>query len=130
VPKKIMIIDDEPDIRIYLMAALEDNGYETCTIEDNEPILKAVLAKEPDLIILDIMMPQRSGISMYKELRRTAALKNIPIALISGMSEAKDFMEEGFEKLIDDHTISPPDGFVEKPVKLPALMELVEQLLE
>jgi len=125
-----MIIDDEPDIRIYLMAALEDNGYETCTIEKDEPFHKAVLAKEPDLIILDIMMPRRSGISMYKELRTTAAFRNIPIALISGMSEAKDFMEEGFEKLIDDNTIPPPDGFVEKPVKLPALMELVEQLLE
>ena len=129
-PKKIMLIDDEPDIRIYLMTALEDSGYETCTIEENEPFQKAVLAKEPDLIVLDIMMPQRSGISMYKELRRTAALKNIPIALISGLSEAKDFMEEGFEKLINDNTIPPPDGFVEKPVKLPALMELVKQLLE
>jgi CheY-like chemotaxis protein len=125
-----MIIDDEPDIRIYLMAALEDNGYETCTIEENEPFQKAVLAKEPDLIVLDIMMPQRSGISMYKELRTTAAFKSIPIALISGISEAKDFMEEGFKKLIDDDTIALPDGFVEKPVKLPALMQLVEQLLE
>ncbi len=80
-----MIIDDEADIRLYLMTALEDNGYETCTIEENEPIHKAVSAKEPDLIVLDIMMPQRSGISMYKELRATAAFKNIPIALISGM---------------------------------------------
>jgi twitching motility two-component system response regulator PilH len=88
------------------------------------------LAEEPDLIILDIMMPRRSGISMYKELRRTAAFNNIPIALISGMSPAKDFMEEEFKRLIDDDTIGPPDGFVEKPVKLPALMELVKQLLE
>ena len=129
-PVKIMIIDDEADIRLYLMTALEDNGYETCTIEENEPIHKAVSAKEPDLIVLDIMMPQRSGISMYKELRATAAFNNIPIALISGMSPAKDFMEEEFKKLIDDDTIPPPDGFIEKPVKLPALMELIEQLLE
>lgn len=129
-PKKIMIIDDEPDIRTYLMAALQDSGYETCTIEENESIHKAVLAKEPDLIVLDIMMPQRSGISMYKELRTTAAFKSIPIALISGISPAKDFMEDEFKKLIDDETIPPPDGFIEKPVKLPALTELVEQLLE
>ncbi len=129
-PKRIMVIDDEPDIRIYLMAALEDNGYETCTIEEDEPIHKAVLAKEPDLIVLDIMMPKRSGISIYEELRRTASFKNIPIALISAMSSEKDFMEEEFKELIDNDTIALPEGFIEKPIKLPALMELVEQLLE
>jgi len=130
VPKKIMVIDDEPDILIYLMTALEDNGYETCTIEENESIRKAVLDKKPDLIVLDIMMPRRSGISMYKELRTISAFKNIPIALISGMSQAKDFMEEGLKKLIGDDTIPPPDGFIEKPIRLPALMKIVEQLLE
>lgn len=129
-PKTIMVIDDEPDILLYLMAALEDRGYYTCTIEENEPIHKAVLAKKPDLIVLDIMMPRRSGISMYKELRRTATSKNIPIALISGMSSAKDFLGDEFKELIDNDTIGPPEGFIEKPVKLPALMELVEQLLE
>ena len=129
-PKKIMVIDDEPDIRLYLMAALEDRGYETCTIEENEPIHKAVSAKEPDLIVLDIMMPRRSDISMDKELRRRAAFKNIPIALISGMSPAKDFMEEEFKELIDNDTIAPPEGFIEKPIKLPTFMELVENLLE
>ena len=67
---------------------------------------------------------------MYKELRTTAAFKSIPIALISGISEAKNFMEEGFKELIDDDTIALPDGFIEKPVKLPALMQLVEQLME
>ena len=129
VPKKIMVIDDEPDIRIYLMTALGDRGYETCTIEENDPIDKAVLANKPDLIVLDIMMPRRSGISIYKELRRTEALKNIPIALISGMSPVNNFMEE-INKKIDNGTISPPDGFIEKPVKLPAFMELVKKLLE
>ena len=128
-PKKIMVIDDEPDIRIYLMTALEDCGYETCTIEENDPIHKAVLANKPDLIVLDIMMPRRSGISIYKELRRTETLKSIPIALISGMSPVSKFMEEA-KINIDNDTIDPPDGFIEKPVKLPAFMKLVEQLLE
>lgn len=127
-PKRIMIIDDEPDIRTYLMTALEDRGYETCTMEENEPIQKAVLANKPDLIVLDIMMPRRSGISIYKELRGKEEFKNIPIALISGISPVKDFMDE-LNEMIDNDTILPPDGFIEKPVKLPAFIELVEKLL-
>ena len=127
--KNVMIIDDEPDIRRYLMAALEDNGYETCTIDENEPIIDAVREWEPDLIILDVMMPRRSGVSIYLELRTSLAFRNIPIVLISGISPAKDFMEEALEKLIKDKTIPPPEGFIEKPLKLPLLMELVEQSL-
>ena len=127
--KKIMVIDDEPDIRIYLMTALEDSGYETCTIEENDPIQRAVQSNKPDLIVLDIMMPRRSGISIYNELRSTETLKNIPVALISGMSPANNFMEE-IKKNNNNYTIAPPDGFIEKPVKLPDFMKLVGQLLE
>ena len=112
------------------MAALEDNGYETCTTEESERVLDAILEKKPDLIIIDIMMPRRSGISIYKELRASDAFKTIPIALLSGMSQAKDFIKNDLEKLIDDGTIPPPDGFIEKPVKLPALVKLVKRLLK
>jgi len=128
--RRIMRIDDEPDIRRYLMAALEDNGYETCTVEENESIINAVSKQKPDLIILDIMMPRRSGVSIYLELRTSLAFRNIHVALISGISLAKDFMKEALEQLIDENTIPPPEGFIEKPIKLPALMELVGALSE
>ncbi len=126
---KIMIIDDEPDILDYLMAALEDNGYETCTIKENETLAKAIQTKQPDLIILDIMMPIRSGISIYKELRSSHRLKKIPIAIISGMLLENDFKTD-FQNLVNDDTLPLPEGFIEKPVKLPVLMELVHELLK
>lgn len=128
--RKVMVIDDEPDIRTYLMAALEDCGYETCTTKENEPVLDAVSQQKPDLIILDIMMPRRSGVSIYLELRTSLAFKDIPIILISGMSPVKDVMKEGLEQLIGQNAISPPNGFVEKPIKLPAFVEMVEKSLE
>lgn len=127
--KKIMIVDDEPDIRTYLMAALEDEGYTTCTMDESDPLDKIVMSEKPDLIILDIMMPQRSGISIYKELKTSGLFKDIPVILITGMTPEKDFMEEGYKELIGDTSISLPDGFIEKPIQLPKLMELVDNLL-
>lgn len=125
-----MIIDDEPDIRTYLMAILEDNGFSVCTVLDNTEVKKGVLSEKPDLIILDIMMPQRSGISIYKELRTCSALNAIPVALISGMMPEKDFIEKEFPALVDDKSVSPPDGYIEKPVQVEKLVALVTQLVE
>jgi len=126
--KKVMIIDDELDIRMYLEAALEDNGYQTCGVGESQSILDAVIDQEPDLIVLDIMMPRRSGVSVYKEFRTSEAFKNIPVVIISGMLVAKNSIEEEFKKLIGDETIPMPNGFIEKPIKLPALLGLVEKL--
>jgi CheY-like chemotaxis protein len=128
--KKIMVIDDEPDIRAYLMAALEDCDYETCTADENESVLQAVAEHKPDLIILDIMMPRRSGVSIYLELRTSLEFKDIPVILISGMMHVKEFMKEGLEHLIEQKAVAPPNGFIEKPIKLPAFIELVENSLK
>ena len=131
-PKKVMIIDDEPDIRTYLMAALEDNGYAPCTLDESGAVatlLTAVKNEMPDLIVLDIMMPGRSGISIYKEIKSVPQLKDISVALISGLETSKEMMTTDLIDLIDDGKIEPPDGFIEKPVRLDAFLELVGNLL-
>jgi len=125
----IMIIEDEPDIRVYLSTALEDNGYNVITTDEDESVISIVMDKKPDLVILDIMMPKRSGISIYRELRKSDQASGIPIILMSGMVPAKDFMTSGFRNLINDETIPLPEGFIEKPVRLDELFELIENLL-
>jgi two-component system, OmpR family, phosphate regulon response regulator PhoB len=127
--KTIMIIEDETDIRDYLMAALEDNGYQTCSIEEHEPVPEAMALHKPDMVIMDIMMPKRSGISIYKELRRSPEFSGIPVALITGVTPEVEFMSNGFRLLADDPSMEPPDGFVEKPIDLLALLRLIEKLL-
>ena len=74
------------------------------------------------------MMPKRSGVSVYKALRASEDFKYIPVIIISGMMPTRDLIEEEFNKLIAEDSIPPPEGFVEKPIKLPALMELIEEL--
>lgn len=128
--QKVMIIDDEPDIRIYLAAAAEDNGFEPLIFGAEETVIKIIADNKPDLIVLDIMMPMRSGISIYKEIRTSPSLKHIPIILISGMVGMSDFMKNDFYKLIGDDRIPPPDGFIEKPIDIDLLFKQIKTLLD
>ncbi len=128
--KKIMIVDDEPDIQIYLMTALEDSGYVTCTAEDIHNIPASIYREKPDLIILDIMMPDRSGLSIYKEIQMTPEFKTIPVILISGMSSKNEFIAELFRDQEDSDLIACSYVFVEKPVKLNELKKHISNLLK
>ncbi|MBI5844680.1 MAG: response regulator [Deltaproteobacteria bacterium] len=128
-PSKILIIDDELDIRIYLAAALEDAGYETAALGNEEPGLSAIAAINPDLIILDIMMPGRSGISIYRELRADERLKDTKVVLFSGMPLSREALSADFESLSGDDSLPPPQGFLEKPLNLDALKNLIKKLL-
>ena len=127
--KKVMVIDDEPDIQMYLMAALEDEGYETCGLEPGASVEAILDEEKPDLIVLDIMMPRRSGISVYTRLRASEAYRELPIILISGMTTAKDFIPDGFRSLVQDPSVPLPDAFVEKPVKISSFLQTVDSVL-
>ncbi len=127
--KRIMVIDDEPDIRLYLGAAVEDAGYESVAYEGG-PILQEVEARRPDLIVLDIMMPGRSGMSMYRALRTSPEFKKIPVVVVTGMSNEKEFSADMFRRLVPDPSIQPPEAFLEKPVAVAAFERVIRTLLE
>jgi len=128
--KKILIIEDEPDILVYLVAVLEDHGFAPFTIEtgDRSPLVDAVMAVSPDVIILDVMMPQRSGISIYRELRSCDELKSIPVAIMSGFTPQNGNVISGFQQMLPDGGIEAPDGFIDKPIDVKALVALVMNL--
>jgi twitching motility two-component system response regulator PilH len=129
-PKTVMIIDDEPDILAYLQAVLEDHGFVTCSAEASENIVAALKKHKPDLILLDVMMPRRSGLSIYRDLRRTPGLEHVPVALISGMEMESAFSDSELQALPGDPDQPPPDGFIVKPIKVNDLIANVTRLLE
>ncbi len=126
--KKILIIEDEPDILTYLTAVLEDHGFKAVSMVDQMAVDDAVKSIQPDLIMLDVMMPKRSGVSIYKELKSSPELKNIPVAIISGFSPEGDDMASGFSRMLPDEPIEAPNGFVDKPVDRQALIALARRL--
>ena len=87
--KRILVIDDEPDERLYISTLLEDNGYVTETAEDGNEGLEKAETVSPDLITLDITMPEKSGVRFYREIRKNPQLCKIPIVVITGVTAEK-----------------------------------------
>ncbi len=87
--KKILIIDDDQDIRSYLGDLFSDNGYETVMAEDGAVAMEVVTAEKPDLITLDLEMPGEWGPRFYRKLSQSDEFKRTPVIVISGLQANK-----------------------------------------
>jgi len=125
--KKIAIVDDEVDISLYLAAILEDAGYAASVIGHTEPIVDRLRAERPDLVILDIMMPGISGLSLYKQLRENPAFVSAKLAILSGMVSGA--AQNELVALTGDPDFTPPDSFIAKPVNVKEFLRTVAALL-
>ena len=84
--KKILIVDDEPGIVSYLEMLLHDNGYETVTASNGKEGMESARREKPDLVTLDVTMPEASGTRFYKEIRTDPALASIPIIIVTAVT--------------------------------------------
>ncbi len=85
-PKKILVVDDEEDIVEFYEQLLEDNGYDVISAYDGQKALALVKENKPDLILLDLQMPEETGTGFYRKLRNKGELRDIPVIIISGLS--------------------------------------------
>ena len=123
--KKILIVDDEPDVVAYLTAVLESNGYKSYPAINIKVAAQLVKEIHPDLICLDIVMPNETGISFYIKLQQDKKLKNIPVIIISGIIESEKF---NFRSYVKDTSIPPPKCYMEKPVNIKSFIQNIERL--
>ena len=127
--KKILVIDDEPDERLYLSTLLQDNGYITDMAGDGNEGMARAKAYPPDLITLDITMPEKSGVKFYREIRRDPKLGKIPIVVVTGVTGLGGNPEEFHKFLSTRKETPPPDGFISKPVDREKLLTTIRKLL-
>ena len=120
--KTILIVDDEPDVLTYLSTLLGDHGYDTILAKDGEEALAKLKANLPDLITLDISMPEKSGVKLYREIKEDSRLKKIPIIIVTGVSD-------DFQKFISTRRqVPPPEGYLSKPINQEEILELIRKL--
>jgi CheY-like chemotaxis protein len=119
--KTVLVVDDDPDARDFLTTVLEDNGYGTLTANDGTEAIAAIERSRPDLVLLDITMPEKSGVAVYRRLKEDAQFKAIPVIIVTGMSDE-------FEKFISTRRqVPPPEGYISKPVDHEQLLSMVRE---
>jgi DNA-binding response OmpR family regulator len=117
--KKILIVDDEEDILNFLELVLREKGYEVVTAGSGHDALTRAQLEKPDLVLLDIMMPQMDGWEVLKLLRIDDETASIPVAMLSARTEARDRVQGLQEGAID---------YICKPFSLQELLGKIEAI--
>lgn len=104
--KKICVIDDHPENVFILQDRLEREGFEIITAYDGASGLKKVREEKPDLVLLDVMMPDISGFDVCREIVEDEKTKNIPVILLTALTDTDD-LKEGFQAGAHDYVKKP-----------------------
>ena len=105
-PKSVLVVEDDADIRQLLWRYLEKEKYKVVLAKDGEEGLEAAEAQKPDVIILDLMLPRRDGLSVLKELRGKPELSSIPVLILTAKGDEADRIV-GLELGADDYVTKP-----------------------
>jgi two-component system phosphate regulon response regulator PhoB len=127
--KKILIVDDEIDMRIFISTLLETAGYKSLVSRNGKEGILKVKKFMPDLIILDVMMPEEGGVKMYRQLKTDNKLKNIPVIMLSAVAKKTFFHYLNMLNVQSVHPVSEPEAYMEKPPEATVLLKIIKQFV-
>ncbi|MFO7707766.1 MAG: response regulator [Desulfobacterales bacterium] len=127
--KRILFVDDELDMRIFLSTVLKTEGFEAIAARNAVEGLQKAREEFPDLVIMDVMMPLAGGVTLYQEIKRDDRLKQIPVIMLTGVSEKAFSHHVKMVNLRVDEALPPPDAYLEKPLHPEKLIATIHQLL-
>ena len=122
---KILIVEDEKDIRDLIIYSLEGKGYQTISTDDGEKAIKMLKENKPDLVILDWMLPSVSGLEICRSIRRDINTKNIPIIMLTAKITEEDKVL-GLDSGADDY-ITKPFSTAELSSRVKAILRRIER---
>ncbi len=126
--KKVLVIDDERDFAVFIQAALQDNGFEARTVGNGEEASEVLEEYDPDLITLDLMMPGKSGIKFYRELKKRPRGKDLPVIIVTGVDRDSAGVIS-FRDFLRGKNVPPPEAYLEKPIDPETLIETVRRVI-
>jgi two-component system, OmpR family, phosphate regulon response regulator PhoB len=128
--KKVLIVDDDPDVRLFNSTVVEESGYTPVEAANGEEGLKMLKQESPDLVVLDVLMPKQSGIRLYRVLKTDKALKGIPVIILSGVAKRTFLRSQKALTEFGDQPVPEPESYLEKPVEPEELAREMRKFLE
>lgn len=119
-PKKILIVDDEPNIVISLEFLMKREGFEVSVAGDGDAALRAVEAERPDLVLLDVMLPKRNGFEVCQQIRGNPQLQSVKVIMLTA---------KGRDTEITKGMALGADGYMTKPFSTRDLVNQVKATL-
>ncbi|MEE9443199.1 MAG: response regulator [candidate division Zixibacteria bacterium] len=145
--KKVLVVDDDVNTVKFLSVALEENGYEPIQAYNGKEGLEKVLNEKPDLVLLDVMMPKKTGFVLFKQLRRDDNFKDLPVIMLTGVAEVlegldsqsgdteerpydtlREKMRQAIKEMRDEGLVKP-NMFIDKPIDPELVIEKVRELI-
>lgn len=126
--KTVLVVDDEPNIRVFLQTALEDAGFNVLTAADGDEAMEIIRASKPDFISLDLVMPRRSGPRLLYQLKKDKELSRIPVLIVTAHAKT-ELGRSDLEDIMADRVMSGPGVYLEKPVRPAAYVRHVKEAL-
>jgi two-component system phosphate regulon response regulator PhoB len=127
--KKVLVVDDDPDVRLFSVTVLEENGYTPLEAANGEEGLTMIKEEKPDLVILDILMPRQSGIRLYRELKTDKALKSVKVIILSGIAKKTFLRSQKALTEFGGEEVPEPEIYLEKPVEPEVLADNIKKIL-
>ena len=128
--KKVLVVDDDPDVRLFNTTVVEENGYIPIEATNGEEGLKKLKEEKPDLVILDVLMPRQSGIRLYRELKTDSAFKNVNVIMLSGIAQKTFLRSQKALTEFGGEAVPEPEVYLEKPVDPEELAAAIKKFLE
>ena len=124
---KILVVDDEPDAVEFVKTIMEESGHSVVTASNGVECIEKARAEMPDLIVLDVQMPEKDGFTTFAEMQQDAELQNIPVVMLTGVAEQTGVRFSASD--MGEYLGKEPSAYVEKPVDPILLAQTVDKLL-
>ena len=127
--KRILVVDDDPALVLFLETLLQDHGYATTPATNGREAFESFKADRPDLVVLDITMPEETGIRFYRTVREDPEYATTPVVFVTGVTGLGGDPDPVRRFLSTRRNVAAPDAFFSKPVEKGAFLAKLAEIL-